>query len=338
MNKKCLSFGITHVKFEGDSRLNWLPFKGTCLFTDTPSDGIPSGGLDKPVAFPQEEVQKALSTMTSMGINCRFPDDFWDGPAEVFSGHDSRFKIGVVETPVLNGNEMVISGGLWDNDFPDVCYVYRNAKESLGFSVEVYFDPVDMGEYYNAVNVEFTGVAVLFADLAAFKKTYIAAQEKHKGGMKMNEELLKKMLGEFTASISKTISDNIEGVKAEFAQQIETLSSEVSKVNAELAAAKAEKEAGEQAAKEAAELAAKKAAEEAAAAEAEAKAKAELEAKQKEEAKKLEVQRKSMAFGRIQKRFAGDNDKQKAILSDATLSPSEKFQDLLQLREVKAAE
>ena len=85
--------------------------------------------------------------------------DFLDGPEGAFSGHDDRFKIGVVKTSVLEGNEMVISGGLWSNDFSDICDMYRNAKASLGFSVEVYFNLVDQGEYYDAVDIEFTGVA-----------------------------------------------------------------------------------------------------------------------------------------------------------------------------------
>src|SRR5574344_626878 len=92
-------------------RLNWLPFTGTCLFADQPSDGIPSGGVDKPVRFPSAELDKALDSMVDMGVDCEWPDDFWDGPEEAFSGHDDRFKIGVVKTSVLKGNEMVISGG-----------------------------------------------------------------------------------------------------------------------------------------------------------------------------------------------------------------------------------
>ena len=50
-------------------RLNWLPFTGTCLFADQPSDGIPSGGVDKPVRFPSAELDKALGSMVDMGVD-----------------------------------------------------------------------------------------------------------------------------------------------------------------------------------------------------------------------------------------------------------------------------
>ena len=70
--------------------------------------------------------------------------------------------------------------------------MYRNAKTSLGFSVEAYFNLVDQGEYYEAVDVEFTGVAILFSDLGAFKDTYIAA--KRGGDKKMTKEEMKELL------------------------------------------------------------------------------------------------------------------------------------------------
>ena len=187
-------------------RLNWLPFTGTCLFADQPSDGIPSGGVDKPVRFPSAELDKALDSMVDMGVDCEWPDDFLDGPEEAFSGHDDRFKIDVVKTSVLEGNEMVISGGLWSNDFSDICDMYRNAKAALGFSVEVYFNLVDQGEYYDAVDIEFTGVAILFSDLAAFKDTYIAAK---RGG---DKEMTKEEMKELLDANFKAQQESIEGL------------------------------------------------------------------------------------------------------------------------------
>lgn len=332
LNKKSLSFNISNLKFELSNRSNWMSFSGTCLFTDVPSDGIPSGGIDKPVAFPRDEVQKALSTMQDMGVNCEFPDDLFDCPDEIFTGHNPRFKIGVVKTSELNGNEMVISGGLWDMDFPDVCDVFKNAKKSLGFSVEVLFNLVDAGEYYNATDIEFIGVATLFADLAAFKKTYIAAKDKNKskGGnkhMELTKEELQAML---------------DGLYGKFENKFNELKTDQEKNNTQIeqlavafAEQKAKEEAKEAEEKQQAELAAAKAEEERIAKEAEEKAKAELAEKQKKEAEELEVQRKSVAFGNIHQRFQGSNDKQKAILGDAKLSPSEQFQKLLTVREAE---
>ena len=288
-------------------RLNWLPFTGTCLFADQPSDGIPSGGVDKPVRFPSAELDKALDSMVDMGVDCEWPDEFWDGPEEAFSGHDDRFKIGVVKTSVLKDNEMVISGGLWSNDFSDICDMYRNAKASLGFSVEVYFNLVDQGEYYDAVDIEFTGVAILFSDLAAFKDTYIAA--KRGGDKKMTKEEMKELLdANFKAQQEaiEGLTKQLENVALGFAEDRAARKEAEEKAQAELAAAA-----------EAAKLEEQKKADEA------AKAAAELAAKQQE----TEAQRKSLEAGAFASRFG--TDEANAIVNNANLTPSQKFQALI---------
>ena len=300
-------------------RLNWLPFTGTCLFADQPSDGIPSGGVDKPVGFPSAELDKALDSMVDMGVDCEWPDedDGNDhdefgrktscGPEEAFSGHDDRFKIGVVKTSVLKGNEMVISGGLWSNDFSDICDMYRNAKASLGFSVEVYFNLVDQGEYYDAVDIEFTGVAILFSDLAAFKDTYIAA--KRGGDKEMTKEEMKELLdANFKAQQEaiEGLTKQLENVALGFAEDRAARKEAEEKAQAELAAAE-----------EAAKLEEQKKADEA------AKAAAELAAKQQE----TEAQRKSLEAGAFASRFG--TDEANAIVNNANLTPSQKFQALI---------
>ena len=300
-------------------RLNWLPFTGTCLFADQPSDGIPSGGVDKPVRFPSAELDKALDSMVDMGVDCEWPDeddgDDQDefgrktscGPEEAFSGHDDRFKIGVVKTSVLEGNEMVISGGLWSNDFSDICDMYRNAKASLGFSVEVYFNLVDQGEYYDAVDIEFTGVAILFSDLAAFKDTYIAA--KRGGDKEMTKEEMKELLdANFKAQQEaiEGLTKQLENVALGFAEDRAARKEAEEKAQAELAAAE-----------EAAKLEEQKKADEA------AKAAAELAAKQQE----TEAQRKSLEAGAFASRFG--TDEANAIVNNANLTPSQKFQALI---------
>ena len=299
-------------------RLNWLPFTGTCLFADQPSDGIPSGGVDKPVRFPSAELDKALDSMVDMGVDCEWPEDFWDGPEEAFSGHDDRFKIGVVKTSVLKGNEMVISGGLWSNDFSDICDMYRNAKASLGFSVEVYFNLVDQGEYYDAVDIEFTGVAILFSDLAAFKDTYIAA--KRGGDKEMTKEEMKELLdANFKAQQEaiEGLTKQLENVALGFAEDRAARKEAEEKAQAELAAAEAAKLEVQKKAAEAAKLEEQKKADEA------AKAAAELAAKQQE----TEAQRKSLEAGAFASRFG--TDEANAIVNNANLTPSQKFQALI---------
>lgn len=340
MERQKYEFHGDKVSFsvDSDGKRNWMPFKGTCLYADSPSDGVPCGVGDKPVLFPHDELKKGMDTMVNMGVDCKWPDGWCDDASSAFTNHDDRFKIGTVTEVELVGNEMVIAGGLWDYDFYDVCEMYTNAKKSLGFSVEVYFSLEDSGEYYTAHDIEFTGVAILFADLAAFKKTYIAAKaksnnndndDKQGGIVTMDKDEFKEMLSAFAATITKQNNDAIEGMKAEFSAQISATDEKVAGIVADIAAKKAQDE------KAAAELAEKAKLEQEKKAE-EEKLAAELAEKKKKE-EEAAKERKSSAFGGIINRFA-DKDNAAKINADATLTPSQKFQALLADSMTKSAE
>lgn len=284
------------------------------MFVDKPSDYVPSGG-DKPVLFPRADIEKALTTFVDMGVNCRYSE--WDS-GELFEGHDSQFKIGIVKTAEIHGDEVIITGGLWSYDFADLCDKVRSAKESLGWSIEPLMYLEDKGDYYEASETEFVGVALMWADKAAFADTYMFAQRKNNekdGLLSMNKEELQAMLVEFSAGINKAINDNIEGVKAEFSAQISEVSKVFTDFQAGLEAANAEF--------------ALQAEEKAKALEAEAAEKARLALEAEEAAK---VQRQTLMFGTHVAKFEGDTDAQKAVLANDKLSPAEQFRALIDLK------
>ena len=318
LKKQSAQLNIKNLKFEVQSeKPNWMPFSGVCCFVDTPSDGIPSGGVDKPVSFPRDEVEKSLDTIIDMGVNVEYPDDIFDSPNEMFGGHDTRYKIGVIKAGSIVGNEVQITGGLWCYDFSDVCDLIKTAQEALGWSVEVMMNIADQGEYYNAVDIEFTGACIMWSDKAAFKKTKLAASEKECDSG-MNEDQIKALFAELTAQLMSTVQ---ETVSAKFAEK-----------------EKAELEAKEQADKERleAEALAKVELEEKQRVEAEAKAEEEkIQAELAEKARlELESQkapeRKTAAFGIIVGKFEGENDSEKAIMADPKLSGSEKFRKIVE--------
>ena len=116
MERQKYEFHGDKVSFsvDSDGKRNWMPFKGTCLYADSPSDGVPCGVGDKPVLFPHDELKKGMDTMVNMGVDCKWPDGWCDDASSAFTNHDDRFKIGTVTEVELVGNEMVIAGGLWD--------------------------------------------------------------------------------------------------------------------------------------------------------------------------------------------------------------------------------
>jgi hypothetical protein len=316
MDKKMLSLQVHNLKFEvSDEKPNWMPFTGVCLFTDVPSDGVPGSdcGIDKPVMFPKEEVEKSLSTFENMGVDCVWPE--YGCPEYVLSGHDTRNKIGVMTSASLDDNKVTIKGGLWAWDFSDVCDMVKVAKESLGWSVEVSMNAEDGGDYYIAKDLDFSGCALLFADDAAFSKTYLAAQ-KRKDVEHMNKEEMQAML---------------DAMFVKFEEKISTVNEQVEKISSDFAAEKQAKEEEKAAlalaAQEKLEADAKIAEDAKVAAELAAKEKLDSDAKLAEEAK-----RKTVQFGVVLSKFSNASEEVKGVVADEKLTGSQKFQKLINLK------
>lgn len=190
--EKVINIGQMQVDFksfqfeDNNKHINKMPFSGICLKADTPSDGIPCGS-DKPVAFSSNAILNACKSFQGMGVNCVY--NKWDTPDEALTGHDRRFKIGVVESAEITADGLNIKGCLWKYDFKDVCFQIKNAKDSLGFSIEVIInDMTDNGDFYLVEDFAFTGVAILYKNLAAFKETQLAAQKRKEVDNSMNEQ------------------------------------------------------------------------------------------------------------------------------------------------------
>lgn len=206
------------LKFEeGTTHINKMPFSGICLKADTPSDYTPNGA-DKPVAFSADAINNAISTFADMGVNCVY--DRWDSPEYALTGHDQRFKIGVVEKAELTENGVMINGCLWQNDFRDVCFQIKNAKDSLGFSVEVSVnDMKDKGDCYLVTDFTFTGVAILYKNLAAFRETQLNAQRKNQ--MKEgNTYMTQEQFEQFMAKV-ESIGSDISAKMVEFSEKLD---------------------------------------------------------------------------------------------------------------------
>lgn len=194
-----MRLNFSGLKFEEvNSHVNKMPFSGICMFVDKPSDAVPYGS-DKPVVFSKEDVEKALNTFVGMGVDCRYDD--WISPEYALTGHDDRFKIGVVESAEITEDGVLIKGFLWCRDFYDVCYMIKNAKDSLGFSIEVAVTSArEDDEFFYVKDFSYTGVAILYKDLAAFKGTSLAASKKKEknerdgDGLTMTPEQLQEIL------------------------------------------------------------------------------------------------------------------------------------------------
>lgn len=167
-----------------------LNFSGVAGYVDTPTDGTPCGGImGYKTIISSENID--VESLTGSGVNVQWSDDFFSDPAYNLKDHAPRFKVGVVDEAHLNGNEIAVAGHLWKNDFPDVCDTIESAKESLGFSVEVYFDGVmrdDKAQTLTGLGAHFTGVAILYKNKAAFQNTKFMCSMMNKENEELNEE------------------------------------------------------------------------------------------------------------------------------------------------------
>lgn len=197
---------------------NKLPFKGTVMKLDTPSEGSPYNAyhIVKPIMLSKKEAMKSVNTMNFMGIDCVWADDDED-TSDDMTGHDVRFKIGVISSCYVEGSELKVEGFIYASDFPDIVDYIKQNKSEIGFSVEMLCKAEELYDYINVTDVEFTGVAMLFKDCAAYQSTYIdyiAAQRKDIKN-KMDETKVKELLAEQNKVLCEAVGKLIEPLKAD---------------------------------------------------------------------------------------------------------------------------
>lgn len=233
MNKQKVSLQANAISVTLDNlHSNTMRFTGTCMFLNTPSDYTPNG-VDRPVVLSSDEAEKCASTMNLMGINCDY--DPWLFPDELMTAHNRRNKIGVVEKCWVDGDELKFTGIMYKNDFPDIADFIKKTVDSLGFSVEAMFNLREHEDYIEMADVEFTGVAMLFKNAAAYQNTYIAEiAAKAAKGKQMEKQEIQNLIEE-TIKAQLEANAKAEQAKVE-AQELATAKAEVERLTAECSA------------------------------------------------------------------------------------------------------
>lgn len=187
-----------------------LSFSATVAFVDTPTDATPHGGYEGYSTIIASE-NLDFSSLVGSGVNVAY-SEWWAGYN--FKGHDRQNKIGVVDEAWLEGNEVKVKGHIWKSDFPEIADTIECAKESLGASVEVYFEGLKTDSTTKTItglSGHFTGVALLYKSKAAFKKTSImcSAMDTEGDNYTMNEEI-KLALEEQSKAFDEKLNSAIE--------------------------------------------------------------------------------------------------------------------------------
>jgi hypothetical protein len=150
------------------NQINRTPFSAILTRIDEPSTRPPNGSAGHLVQIPRAVAEAALSSLLGMGVDV----------AENFRDHAKQTKVGVITEAHIEGKDLVISGHLYEKDFPEeVAYIKEN-KTKLGASYEIADVSVEDtdAKVWTLTGLLFTGAAILRKDAAAYAKTAIAAQ------------------------------------------------------------------------------------------------------------------------------------------------------------------
>ena len=224
-----------------------MVWKGAVTKVGQPSDGVPCGGVERTV-FDTDAVNSALQTMVGMPLNCVFPDDWYSNPAVALTGHDGRFCIGYVKSAWVEGDYLMCEGIIWKDNFADLAYMIQNAKDALGFSVEVYPNKYEIQDdgFCHVTELEFAGLCICWKNVAAFEDTFLTEliAAKKKEGNTMTEEKMAEMLDAMVEKINASNKEIVSGLEAkvnELSEQVEKLNAEKAELEEKLSAAEAEK-------------------------------------------------------------------------------------------------
>ena len=226
MRLNVVSFSV--VQSENPDFMN---FNAVVGYVDTPTDATPGGGVDGyRLVISSEGID--VQSLVGSGVNVAWYDGWFNDPSDSLKGHDARFKVGVINSAQVVGNEIRVSGHLWKYDFPDVCDTIECAKDSLGCSIEAYFDGCrqdDEAKIITGFGARFTGVAILYKNKAAFKSTKVMCSIQEQEEDNLNEEM-KKALEAMFSEQNKTFETKFEAINeamGKFEKQVAELSAKM---------------------------------------------------------------------------------------------------------------
>ncbi len=160
---------VADLQLQDSSHPNVMPFSGTLLLLDEPSDQAPHGADGHQILVPKSVATKRLNTLPGMAIN--YEADL--------TGHNPGKKVGVITQASIEGNKVQVKGLVWKKDFPEAARLFKMHKGRLGMSMElgdVYVRDKDE-RVWHLEDFHFTGATVLLKDHAAYEGTDLAASK-----------------------------------------------------------------------------------------------------------------------------------------------------------------
>jgi hypothetical protein len=138
-------------------------FEGILCILDEPSDKPPMGGLHHKLIIPSAVAKKALPSLIGAPLNYKVD----------WSGHDFNMTIGMITNAKIINHTLQVVGFLSTADKPYLIRQFDSITDDLlGMSIELHNSRVDITKKYMvALEVNFSGAAVLLKNKAAYTKT-----------------------------------------------------------------------------------------------------------------------------------------------------------------------
>ena len=222
-DKEILKCGLSDIKVSSEP--NKMVIEGCITKIGKASTGAPCGSDGLKVVFTQDAVEKCAKTFVGMPLNCTFPDSFWGGGSEVFTGHGDT-NIGYIRKVRSVDDNLMAELVVWKEKFPEEAFMIVNGMDSLGFSVEWYATKYhDENDLRYMDEFEGIGCALLWKNVAAFSETFISklAASKQNRSDSMTEQEKKEILDSVMDSVQEkvdaAVKAGIEQVAAKFDEQ-----------------------------------------------------------------------------------------------------------------------
>jgi hypothetical protein len=176
MENDSLKENTLKLNFPEVDHRNFVPFRGIAAYIDKPSErAVHLSNFEKqtiedtgaPILFTRAATENALSTLLGMGL-C-----FQEGS---YQNHAPRSKCGVITEAWIEGNQLLIRGGIYGLDFPDVILEMQSNERLLALCPMVRDTIVDADSLPKLVSLKhftFTGVALMRVGCTAFDNTKI---------------------------------------------------------------------------------------------------------------------------------------------------------------------
>jgi hypothetical protein len=145
---------------------NKLPFRGTLLLVDEPSQKPPHGSQGHRILVRKNVAKSKLNTLPGMAVNYD-PSDMDE--------HDTKHKVGIITKAWMDGNKVNVSGYTWKKDFPEVSEDLK--QKNLGMSMELgdVYVANEHSNVWDLTDFVFTGATILKKDAAAYTNTSLSA-------------------------------------------------------------------------------------------------------------------------------------------------------------------